>query len=44
MILDGVLYSVLHFGRVILYVWNSPVLVSLLNVFYDLFRSNLIVY
>ena len=24
MILDGVCYSVKHFGRVILYVWSSP--------------------
>ena len=24
MILDGVLYSVIHLGRVILHVWSSP--------------------
>ena len=24
MIFDGVCYSVIHFGRVILYVWSSP--------------------
>ena len=44
MILDGILYSIIYFGRVILYVWNSPVLFSLLSLFYGFFRSNLFVY
>ena len=29
MILDGVCYSVIHFGRVTLYVWCNPFIVSL---------------
>ena len=29
MILDGVCYPVIHFYRVILYVWRSPFVVSL---------------
>ena len=29
MILDGICYSVIHFGRVIIYVWSSPPVVSL---------------
>ena len=29
MILDGVCYSDIHFGRVILYVWGSPRVVSI---------------
>ena len=28
MILDGVCYSDIHFGRIILYVWRSPPVVS----------------
>ena len=37
MILDGVLYSIIHFGRLVLYAWNSPVLISLLSVLYNPF-------
>ena len=29
MILDGACYSDIHFGRIILYVWESPPVVSL---------------
>ena len=29
MILDGICYPVIHFGRVILYAWSSPFVVSL---------------
>ena len=29
MILDGICYPVIHSGRVILYVWSSPPVVSL---------------
>ena len=29
MILDGICYPVIHFGRVILYVWSSPPVVSI---------------
>ena len=34
MILGGVCYSAIHFGRVILYVWRSPLIVSLLSDVY----------
>ena len=30
MVLDGVCYSTIHFGRVILHEWESPPVVSLL--------------
>ena len=44
MILDGVLYSVIRFGRVILCVQSNPLLISLLkssNIFSDLFWSSM---
>ena len=37
MILDGVCYPVLHFCRVILYVWISPFVVS---IFSDLYLTS----
>ena len=34
MLLDGVCYSAMHFGRIILYVWGSPPVVSLFTDVY----------
>ena len=47
MILDGICYSDIHFGRVILYVWESPPVASLfltsavLSVEYPRLRASL---